>query len=64
MQIAKNGKQAAALIGPEDFELLEQLEMLHGLSEYWPPRVQMTAVAQAWASYALSLARDPIHRRI
>lgn len=34
VQITKNGKPAAVLIGPEDFELLEQLEMLRDVAEY------------------------------
>ncbi|WP_125612604.1 type II toxin-antitoxin system prevent-host-death family antitoxin [Specibacter cremeus] len=34
VQITKNGKPAAVLIGPEDFELLEQLEMLRDVTEY------------------------------
>lgn len=34
VQITKNGKPAAVLIGPEDFELLEQLEMMRDVSEY------------------------------
>lgn len=34
VQITKNGKPAAVLIGPEDFELLEQLEMLRDVDEY------------------------------
>jgi len=34
VQITKNGKPAAVLIGPEDFELLEQLEMMRDVAEY------------------------------
>ncbi|MDH6238224.1 type II toxin-antitoxin system Phd/YefM family antitoxin [Cryobacterium sp. CG_9.6] len=34
VQITKNGKTAAVLIGPEDFELLEQLEMHRDDAEY------------------------------
>lgn len=34
VQITKNGKPAAVLIGQEDFELLEQLEMMRDASEY------------------------------
>lgn len=34
VQITKNGKPAAVLIGPEDFELLEQLEMLRDVADY------------------------------
>jgi prevent-host-death family protein len=34
VQITKNGKPAAVLIGPEDFELLEQLEMHRDVAEY------------------------------
>lgn len=34
VQITKNGKPAAVLIGPEDFELLEHLEMLRDVAEY------------------------------
>ncbi|WP_425861479.1 type II toxin-antitoxin system Phd/YefM family antitoxin [Arthrobacter sp. TWP1-1] len=34
VQITKNGKPAAVLIGPEDFELLEQLEMMRDVTEY------------------------------
>lgn len=34
VQITRNGKPAAGLIGPEDFELLEQLEMMRDLAEY------------------------------
>ncbi|PQZ93705.1 type II toxin-antitoxin system prevent-host-death family antitoxin [Arthrobacter sp. MYb227] len=34
VQITKNGKPTAVLIGPEDFELLEQLEMLRDGAEY------------------------------
>lgn len=34
VQITKNGKPAAVLIGPEDFELLEQLEMLREVADY------------------------------
>jgi len=34
VQITKNGKPAAVLIGPEDFELLEQLEMMRDAAEY------------------------------
>lgn len=34
VQITKNGKPSAVLIGPEDFELLEQLEMLRDVSDY------------------------------
>jgi len=34
VQITKNGKPAAVLIGPEDFELLEQLELLRDAAEY------------------------------
>lgn len=34
VQITRNGKPAAVLIGPEDFELLEQLEMMRDVSEY------------------------------
>jgi prevent-host-death family protein len=34
VQITKSGKPAAVLIGPEDFELLEQLEMLRDVAEY------------------------------
>jgi len=32
--ITKNGKPAAVLIGPEDFELLEQLEMQRDVAEF------------------------------
>lgn len=38
VQITKNGKPAAVLIGPEDFELLEQLEMLRDGAEYRPAK--------------------------
>ena len=34
VQITKNGKPAAVLIGPDDFELLEQLEMFRDVAEY------------------------------
>lgn len=34
VQITKNGKPAAVLIGPDDFELLEQLEMARDVAEY------------------------------
>lgn len=34
VQITKNGKPAAVLIGPEDFALLEQLEMLRDVADY------------------------------
>ena len=34
IQITKNGKPAAVLIGPDDFELLEQLEMLRDVNDY------------------------------
>lgn len=34
VQITKNGKPAAVLIGPEDFELLQQLEMARDVAEY------------------------------
>lgn len=34
VQITKNGKPAAVLIGPEDFKLLEQLEMFRDVAEY------------------------------
>lgn len=34
VQITKNGKPAAVLIGPDDFELLEQLEMSRDVAEY------------------------------
>ncbi|WP_427019040.1 type II toxin-antitoxin system prevent-host-death family antitoxin [Pseudarthrobacter sp. P1] len=34
VQITKNGKPAAVLIGPEDLELLEQLEMMRDVAEY------------------------------
>jgi prevent-host-death family protein len=34
VQITKNGKLAAVLIGPEDLELLEQLEMHRDVAEY------------------------------
>lgn len=34
VQITKNGKPAAVLIGPDDFELLERLEMLYDVAEY------------------------------
>jgi prevent-host-death family protein len=34
VQITKNGKVAAVLIGPEDFELLEQLEMAQDIADY------------------------------
>lgn len=34
VQITKNGKPAAVLIGSDDFELLEQLEMLRDVAEY------------------------------
>lgn len=34
VQITKNGKPAAVLIGPEDFELLEQLEMFRDVADY------------------------------
>lgn len=33
VQITNNGKPAAVLIGPEDSELLEQLEMLRDVTE-------------------------------
>lgn len=34
VQITKNGRPAAVLIGLEDFELLEQLEMMRDVTEY------------------------------
>lgn len=34
VQITKNGKPAAVLIGPDDFELLEQLKMLRDVNDY------------------------------
>lgn len=34
VQITRNGKPTAGLIGPEDFELLEQLEMMRELADY------------------------------
>ncbi|MDI2098445.1 type II toxin-antitoxin system Phd/YefM family antitoxin [Ruicaihuangia caeni] len=34
VQITKNGKPAAVLIGTDDFELLEHLEMLRDVAEY------------------------------
>lgn len=34
VQITRNGKPAAVLIGPDDFELLEQLEMRRDVAEY------------------------------
>lgn len=34
VHFTKNGKPAAVLIGPEDFELLEQLEMMRDVTEY------------------------------
>lgn len=34
VQITKNGKPAAVIIGPEDFELLEELEMLRDVAEF------------------------------
>ena len=34
VQITKNGKPVAVLIGPEDFEVLEQLEMFRDAIDY------------------------------
>jgi prevent-host-death family protein len=34
VQITKNGKPAAVIIGPADFELLEELETARDLSDY------------------------------
>lgn len=34
VQITKNGKPAAVLIGQDDFELLEQLEMQRDVNDY------------------------------